>query len=264
MSNHFYFHWLYYTRKKRHHINLAIALFFWLFLLITQPFGIINNNLNSIVGLAFFLLVFGVLWLLASYATDFIFQKLYPGQKPASETADRWLWLIKLALFVHFIFLIRQLLCDFCLAIGEYFEIWLAVAVILGLSYVIISLYARYQYYQSMVGIGKDNKSEFILKGDGESDLRVDLNDLAYIKADDNYVDLFFSDHQELLRATLKSIESQLSHDPRFIRVHRSYIINVAATDQIEKDRVLVRSKDNVIEIPVSKTYQDRLVTFIS
>jgi len=60
--------------------------------------------------------------------------------------------------------------------------------------------------------------------------LKIDEEDLVFIKSEDNYCHFFYYDNNEiktkLLRVTLKDIEKQLGHIPNLIRCHRSYIVN--------------------------------------
>ncbi len=68
-----------------------------------------------------------------------------------------------------------------------------------------------------------------VLTGDNES-LKLGLNDLLFIEAQDNYANVLWHNGQELkqrlIRGTLKSMEEQL--DFHFIkRCHRSYLVNL-------------------------------------
>ena len=60
------------------------------------------------------------------------------------------------------------------------------------------------------------------------------LNEIDYLQAEDKYVNVYSQRQCWLLRASLKSLESQL--DPQqFLRVHRSIIVRIAAIDKIKR-----------------------------
>jgi hypothetical protein len=84
--------------------------------------------------------------------------------------------------------------------------------------------------------------------------------EVEWLQAWGNYVNLRVRAHDYPLRATMASIESRL--DPaRFVRVHRSYIINLDYVQQIEPmdsgdARALMRDGG---QVPVSRRYRDSL-----
>ncbi len=54
----------------------------------------------------------------------------------------------------------------------------------------------------------------------------INLNDILYLKADDNYTEIFLQDNSnKLVSKTLKSFETNLS-DKNFARIHKSYLVN--------------------------------------
>ncbi|MFB6231688.1 MAG: LytR/AlgR family response regulator transcription factor [Salinibacter sp.] len=63
----------------------------------------------------------------------------------------------------------------------------------------------------------------------------VDADDVQWIESEGDYVALHDGDDAHLVRKTMKELEKQLDPD-RFLRVHRSYIVNV---DYIEELRPL-------------------------
>ena len=99
--------------------------------------------------------------------------------------------------------------------------------------------------------------------------LSVKLEDLIYLEAADNYVNIYYSQKDKvskfMLRNTLKKLETELSQSV-LIRCHRSYMVN------FEKVKVIRKEKDGLkleldsatpILIPVSRTYfEDVIKTF--
>jgi len=67
------------------------------------------------------------------------------------------------------------------------------------------------------------------LQTDTKEEFTINLNNLVYVEAQENYSKIVWTDNDEvkekLLRVTLKRIEDQLADDT-LVRCHRSYIIN--------------------------------------
>ncbi|RZK72482.1 MAG: response regulator transcription factor, partial [Pedobacter sp.] len=88
------------------------------------------------------------------------------------------------------------------------------------------------------------------------------VSDIQYLEADDDYVKLSTTDGIFHKNKTMSFFERTL--DPgQFIRIHRSYIINLAQVTKIElkeKDSYIVLLKSD-IWLPVSKTGYGKLKT---
>lgn len=85
--------------------------------------------------------------------------------------------------------------------------------------------------------------------------------DIAWLQAEANYVGLHVNGHDYLLRSTLTDFLAQL--DPaRFVRVHRSYAVNLDAIAMIEPldsgDARLVMKDGSTV--PCSRRYREGLV----
>jgi two-component system LytT family response regulator len=88
----------------------------------------------------------------------------------------------------------------------------------------------------------------------------IPTNDIHYIEADDDYVKISTSDGVYQKNKTMTFFENNLSAE-QFIRIHRSYIINLTQVNKIElkeKDSYVVQLKNN-IWLPVSKTGHAKL-----
>lgn len=101
---------------------------------------------------------------------------------------------------------------------------------------------------------------ERILVRDGGKVFVVPVDTLEYAQAQDDYVLLHAQGRNLLKEQPISSLEAQL--DPaRFVRVHRSWIINVARLDRVEleaKDRRVAVLIDGT-RLPVSRTGHQRL-----
>ncbi len=103
---------------------------------------------------------------------------------------------------------------------------------------------------------------KIVLK-DIESIYLVDLSDITYCEADGNYTGFhFITEKPILVSKPLKEYESFLK-DSRFLRVHRSYLINLRHFKRYEKSEggKVILSDD--AEIPVASGKKEELFDFI-
>ena len=75
------------------------------------------------------------------------------------------------------------------------------------------------------------------------------LQDILWIEADGNYSNIVTADQKYILVSNLSSLQEKIAH-PLFLRVHRSFIVNLQRIDSFEENRLFINSK----EIPISKT----------
>ena len=270
IKNHYFFYWLYKKSRFRHIYNLGSGLFIWLFLLGTLPFGLYANNLGGPIELAFFLLPFGFMWIIISYTCDLVFSKAIAVDSKNVHHANFYLWIAKLFIQIHVYFLVRGWLCDWsCMNTSEYGELWIACLLLFLLTYIPFSLYGRYVYFHSLVGVSSGSEEEVTLYGEGREVITLPLQQLICVQSDDNYVDLYLADSQEpgrkmVFRCTLKSVEDQLADYPQFVRTHRSvlvnmqYVVNKIGTNHSIKS-VNVEFNRFSMTVPLSKSYRQEV-----
>jgi hypothetical protein len=165
---------------------------------------------------------------------------------------------IKILIFVHGAFVLKGMFCYWqCATLDEYLKTWLFIAVLIPVVYVPFTMFARKKFFHH----SHEEDDLFQLIGKGKKPFNLVLENLIYAKSDDNYVDLIQVDpsgsiKKEIFRSTLDSIAEQLSGQREFIRVHRSYLVNLRfATNLIESKTLGLRYSDVEFNIPVSKTY---------
>lgn len=90
--------------------------------------------------------------------------------------------------------------------------------------------------------------------------MRIELSDIKYIESMHEYVRIHtISDKPVMTLVSMKSIEEQLPSD-RFMRVHRSFIVNLDRIKVIERNRIVF---DNSVYIPVGDQYKEVFQKFI-
>ncbi len=83
---------------------------------------------------------------------------------------------------------------------------------------------------------------------------RVRLDEISLLEADNNYTTIHTKSHSYIYSTVLKKMEEKLPQG-RFMRVHRSYVINVDAVSGFEGNMLFIDQKS----VPVSKQYRDQV-----
>ncbi|WP_299443124.1 LytTR family transcriptional regulator DNA-binding domain-containing protein [uncultured Aquimarina sp.] len=94
-------------------------------------------------------------------------------------------------------------------------------------------------------------KDSLFLKKDHHFE-RVPLKEILFLEADSNYCTIYTKSNQFVYSTVLKKIEAQLPLD-QFLRVHRSYVINIHSVNGFEGNMLFIDDK----KIPVGKTYKN-------
>jgi len=90
--------------------------------------------------------------------------------------------------------------------------------------------------------------------------MRIELSEIKYIESMHEYVRIHLvKDKPVMTLVSMKSIEEQLPSE-KFMRVHRSFIVNLERIKVIERNRIVF---DNSVYIPVGDQYKDVFQKFI-
>ncbi len=87
--------------------------------------------------------------------------------------------------------------------------------------------------------------------------VRVFFADILWLEADDYYCKIITTDKTLLISHTLKQIGETLSNVPLFMRVHRSYIVNLTHVEEIGELHVHIGKK----QIPINKASKEDILT---
>jgi DNA-binding LytR/AlgR family response regulator len=83
---------------------------------------------------------------------------------------------------------------------------------------------------------------------------RVLLNEIQFLEADSNYTTIYTQNGKFVYTAVLKQLESRLPKD-RFLRVHRSFIVNIQAVQAYQGNVLYIESH----KILVSKSHKEEV-----
>jgi len=90
--------------------------------------------------------------------------------------------------------------------------------------------------------------------------LRINLSDIKYIESMSEYVRIHLqTDKPVMALMSLKKMEGFLP-DSGFMRVHRSYIVNLTKVNTIERNRIVF---DNKVYIPISDQYKSKFQKYL-
>lgn len=98
------------------------------------------------------------------------------------------------------------------------------------------------------------NSKTIFVKADARL-VQLPVDNILYIEALGNYVNIYTPGGRYTVLSTMKDIESKLT-PPRFVRVHRSFIVRLEKIETIEDNFVNIGDK----AIPIGKNYKDELM----
>lgn len=89
---------------------------------------------------------------------------------------------------------------------------------------------------------------------------RINFNDILYIEGLKDYIKVFVKNEAKPIMSlnSLRSIEQKLPEE-KFMRVHRSFIVNLEQIETIDRSRIVFGKE----YIPVSDQYKEKFQTYI-
>lgn len=93
-----------------------------------------------------------------------------------------------------------------------------------------------------------NNANHIFIKTDGKL-IRLDNDDILFIESMGDYVKFVTADKKYVTYNSLRNLEEKVNKE-HFMKVHRSYIINLLKIDDIRENDLYI----NGVEIPISKT----------
>lgn len=90
--------------------------------------------------------------------------------------------------------------------------------------------------------------------------VRIDLDKLQFVECVKDYMRLHVEGIRPVMTLmTMKNIEDRLPQ-PRFMRIHRSYIVQTCKIDYINKGSVSIAGNN----LPISEGYRDEFFSYIA
>jgi signal transduction histidine kinase len=106
-----------------------------------------------------------------------------------------------------------------------------------------------------------------LMDNNGNLKLSVKLDNLFYIKAEDNYINVFYQRNgtiaSYMLRCKMQTIADNCVDSSSLMRCHRSYIVNIQKVSVLHNEAdgfVIDFEREGLESIPVSKTYSSKVL----
>lgn len=85
--------------------------------------------------------------------------------------------------------------------------------------------------------------------------IKLSLNDLLFVEADNNYINIVTIDKKLAVRLSLNQLLEKL-HFKKLARIHRSYAVNMNAIQSFNEQQVVV----NKTELPIGRNYREEFL----
>jgi len=116
-------------------------------------------------------------------------------------------------------------------------------------------------HIQTKVGsVSEQKNTPFILSNcifvrNHEKMVKVPIENILYIEAERNYCRIHTKNKEYLLVITLKDLDEKLP-PKHFLRIHRSFIVNIAQIDELATSHLVIAKK----AVPISKPLKEELL----
>ena len=108
---------------------------------------------------------------------------------------------------------------------------------------------------QQQINAYKNRSNDLYVKNDGRF-IRLSYDDILYFENVGDYVRIKTEEQQFIVHSTLKNVDRKL-RDPRFLKVHRSFIINLDKIKDIEENTLVIEKT----VIPISRANKPILMS---
>ncbi|MFT4645439.1 MAG: two-component system LytT family response regulator [Planctomycetota bacterium] len=95
---------------------------------------------------------------------------------------------------------------------------------------------------------------KYIYIQSNKKNIKIVLDDVLYIESLKEYVQIHFKNRKVIFKGGITAFEQKLDH--HFVRVHRSYIVNINKITAYTKSDIEIGR----IEIPIGDSYKDRVL----
>jgi len=103
--------------------------------------------------------------------------------------------------------------------------------------------------------VEKSVKNNYIFVRSDCKMVKVVFDEILYVESLSDYIKIYLKDNVLVTRETISNIEMKLPSQ-QFLRIHRSYIINLNKTDSYTNEFLEIGKK----AIPISRTYKENVL----
>lgn len=99
-------------------------------------------------------------------------------------------------------------------------------------------------------------ESQSIFLPDGKHKTKISMDDMIYAHAEGNYTTFITTDKKIVLRKCLKEVAETILNNKKFVRIHKSYLINTDAIRARSASNILLNNGEN---LPLGRAYMGSL-----
>ena len=259
------------TIKYKIILSFSISIFFYCFIIFFLPFGVNNYNPNHQYTFVFFLEIFYffVPILCFSLLNEVILRPIIFKEVSFNKIILWSIWTLFLLSTV--VFITYNILGNWHnFKLSSYLEFLIQVPVVLLFPIVGVFFFFKYRSLQYQIDYILTTKEKFLdenqlieFKGQGSKDqITLSLVNFLYGKSQDNYVELYYLEKEQLKKFLIRSPLSNLSKSINnlvIVRCHRSYIVNLLQVTAVKGGNHEITLNIDPFDstIPVSKSCQD-------
>jgi DNA-binding LytR/AlgR family response regulator len=267
------------STKSRLIISVAVSLFVFIFHYVFEPFGIPAYDPTT---KRYVIAVYALISLFCLTFNFFLLPSLFPGffKTESWKVYKEMMWIFWNIFIIALItFFFKTAKGFYPLTVQNLMNVEIS-ALSIGLMpasiYVLVKRLLFFKRTLAVVDPGLKttvrlrHQSEMIVLNAvrGKDVLSVGVNDVLYLAADHNYIDVHYLDLegkvlQKRLRSTIKEMEVELRKYPMFFRCHRAFLLNIHQAEAIvgNAKKPEVKLKENRGVLPVSRTLLTELKT---
>lgn len=101
-------------------------------------------------------------------------------------------------------------------------------------------------------------ETSFLLIKENNSNVKLNYDEILYIESNSNYINIFTRTQKIMTRQSLDWAEQELPEN-QFMRIHRSYIVNIRAVQRTHSKSVFIGE----IEIPISRANASKMAEYL-
>ncbi len=118
----------------------------------------------------------------------------------------------------------------------------------------VLRLKEFFQLRNDAFAFSHEQESNFIIIKQGYDKYKLLMNEIMYLEAMKDYTKIVTPSKKYLVLETFSSMHTRLPTE-KFVRIHRSYIVNKHRIDSVQKNKINIHSE----ELPVGKLYKHAL-----
>jgi len=244
-------------------MNRYFEIIFWLAvsIILVIVFGsFAGSYINAFYFVSFFMpIIIATSWFINSVLVpDYLLKKKYG----AFFLYLGYTFIISLNLLFILVFAAFLLLAYYAIdnlwSIMTDFRLMPLIMYLLVLIYGFISMVKQYFNLQSLNESGNNGEGEFIVVRSERKNRKIKCSFILYIESMADYVRIFLDTGEKVItRTNISLLDSKLGE--KYLRIHRSYIVNINKIDSYTRGRIILSGK----ELPISRTYKDRVIKIL-